>query len=404
VDHLAALASADADRDGRLDLLVSVVQAGLDSWRAILQTADGGFAAGPAHAGGFTYGDLVLEGGLAVGDLNGDGNVDVASTNTDIVVPPGPPGQSGFAPIVSVYAGAGDGTFTVEPRGPYVVVHLRRGVAAGIADLDGDGRAELLVADAAAHELTIHRDALGANGIMTVPLPGLSGLAGALDVNGDGVPDLVLGAGSAPGTIAVALARPLPAGSAPDFGRLEVGSAGGVADVTVENRGTAPLAVAGVAISGAAAGDFSIARDACSGTSLASAARCSVGVRFRPTAVGRHDAAIVVSDGGGEPLRLAVTGVGLASLAVRAGCATRPRRARTRLTCGVVLAPGLTPYRVALRLVLGRRVRASVDLRAGGRAVLRAQRPLTHGRYTLVAVVVTADGRSLEARRAVAIV
>jgi hypothetical protein len=60
---------------------------------------------------------------------------------------------------------------------------------------------------------------------------------------------------------------------------------------------------------------------------------------------------------------------------------------------------------VTLRLVQGR-VRALADVRASGPVVLpslRAGRRLTTGRYTLVAVVVLADGRSRQSRRAVAL-
>jgi hypothetical protein len=285
-----------------------------------------------------------------------------------------------------------------------VVHHLRVGVAAGAADLDRDGRAELLVADLAEQKLVIHRDALGADALLAVPMPAPTRLASALDVNGDGAPDLVLGRGAAPGTIAVALARPVAAGGAPDLGAHELGAPDTAVDVAVEDRGVAPLAVSGVALSGAAPGDFAITADACSDTTVPGGGRCRLRVRFHPTAVGARSAQIVISDARGEVLRLALAGTGLASTAVRVGCASRPNDHRRRLRCAVVLGPGPAPGRLALRLVRGGHAWARAEVRTGGRLVLRAPRPLARGRYTLVASVVATDGRSGETRRDVTVV
>lgn len=126
-----AVALADVDRDGAADLVVAN-----SGWWQTASTVSvrlgdgrGGFAAGQQ-----LY-DLYATGGyrprsVAVGDLNGDGWADVATANWD-------------SQNVSVLYNRGDGTFgtTITRSAPASAYSG----AIAITDLDGDGRADLVV-------------------------------------------------------------------------------------------------------------------------------------------------------------------------------------------------------------------------------------------------------------------
>jgi hypothetical protein len=79
------------------------------------------------------------------------------------------------------------------------------------------------------------------------------------------------------------------------FGEVAVGERGDIRDVTVENPGSGRLVLAGIAVEGAAAGDFRLVPGSCEGAGfVAPQAGCTVGVRFLPTAEGRRSARLVV--------------------------------------------------------------------------------------------------------------
>ncbi len=132
--------------------------------------------------------------GVVVGDFNGDGHPDIA-----VAMLGADPCSSPCAPGVYVLLGQGGGTFAAPVR----VDSSSRPLLA-TADLNGDGRADLVVADAG--EITGNSQTPGVvhiylgqsngqfqSGTPTVPALFFSDLAVA-DLNKDGKPDIILGA------------------------------------------------------------------------------------------------------------------------------------------------------------------------------------------------------------------
>lgn len=164
-----AVAIADVDRDGRLDLLVADYGSGTVS--VVLGRADGGYSARAyASVGG-------APSALAVADLNGDGLADLAVTNA-------------VSNTVSVLLGNGDGTFGVAKASATGM----NPCAVAIADLDADARPDLLVVNLASNTVSVLLGRPGGAfpdrldvGVGTSPHAFAVG-----DLNGDGKPDLAV--------------------------------------------------------------------------------------------------------------------------------------------------------------------------------------------------------------------
>jgi hypothetical protein len=163
-----AIAAADVDADGRTDLLAAGPTAGAE---VLLALPDGGF--GPRRQG---TPPLVRAAGFA--DFDGDGRVDLALASDP-------------ANAVHLFPGDGAGRFGPAPRA--LAGSGAQAVAA--ADFDGDGVSDLAVANALSNDVSILPAAGGgAFGAETrVPLPGEGAFAiAAADLNEDGAPDLVV--------------------------------------------------------------------------------------------------------------------------------------------------------------------------------------------------------------------
>ncbi|HWV85466.1 MAG TPA: choice-of-anchor D domain-containing protein [Capillimicrobium sp.] len=101
------------------------------------------------------------------------------------------------------------------------------------------------------------------------------------------------------------------------FGTQRVGTSTTPQTVTVTNSATGmnagPLVIAdgGVTVTGAAAGDYAIDSDECSGQTLAPSGSCTVEVVFAPTTTGSRAATLsIASNASGSPTGVALSGTG----------------------------------------------------------------------------------------------
>jgi len=199
-DNFESLALADLNGDGKLDLI------------AVLNTPP---AQGIAYGGVWTFlgkGDGTFQPGVrqvltsrpqlmaafsvAIGDLNGDGKPDL------VIAAPGA--------SLNIFMGNGDGTFNPSAMTLGALVEAQAQVSVALADLNGDGKLDLVIAPCVSAQGVYGVGiALGnGNGGFQTPvvyaavLPGFYSGAGLIDMvatgdlNGDGIPDIVTSAGT----------------------------------------------------------------------------------------------------------------------------------------------------------------------------------------------------------------
>ena len=190
-----SVAVADVNGDGKPDLIVAN-QLGCNSCSSgvvsvLLGKGDGTFQAAVSYGSGGSDADSVV-----VADTNGDGKPDLVVMNQALCGNLCGNGQ------VGVLLGNGDGTFqaaVIYDAGAYL------GYAVAVADLNGDGKPDLVVADGSTSRcLSCGVSVVGVllgngNGtfkpVVTYALFAAGGLPMSLavaDVNGDGKPDLVV--------------------------------------------------------------------------------------------------------------------------------------------------------------------------------------------------------------------
>ncbi|MEU9701604.1 FG-GAP-like repeat-containing protein [Streptomyces sp. NPDC047981] len=166
------ISAADLDGDGHLDLVTSNSSTGTLS--VLLGDGTGGFGTASSVSAG-----VALPSKLELADLDQDGTPDA------VVVAPGSPGR------VALLLGDGAGGFAAAS----VLSAGANLSSASVSDLNGDGHADLAVASAGSAEVVVlEGDGTGAFG---TPLAfGLNGgtnpqAAATADLDGDGRPDVV---------------------------------------------------------------------------------------------------------------------------------------------------------------------------------------------------------------------
>lgn len=125
--------------------------------------------------------------GVELGDVNGDGILDIVTANICFDPP--------FDSTVSVFIGAGDGTFAEMLGSPYVLSSADGASLPVISDLDGDGWPDILTTNASAGSVSILLNDAGGSFSEAPESPTAVGngtrQVAVGDLDGDGHPDLV---------------------------------------------------------------------------------------------------------------------------------------------------------------------------------------------------------------------
>ncbi len=180
-----SLVVGDFNNDGNLDLATAnagnnTTDSELNSISILLGTSNGTFQPRVDHS---TWFPLIA---LVVGDFNNDGNMDLIHLSIDT--------SAWDDPYVHVLVGDGQGSFVT---GHYEYVYGYSPVGMTIADLNADGRLDVVTVDAGRNTVSVlmgngdgslSYSGLGNSDFFTGPLPQAVAVG---DFTGDGIPDLI---------------------------------------------------------------------------------------------------------------------------------------------------------------------------------------------------------------------
>ena len=300
----SAIGTADLNGDGRPDLLAA--NQGEDTTSVLLNTTEPG-ASTPSFAAQQAFATGEAPSAIGTADLNGDGRPDLLAANqgedtTSVLLNTTEPGAStpSFAAQQAFATGEAPS-------------------AIGTADLNGDGRPDLLAANQGEDTTSV---------LLNTTEPGAStpsfaaqqafatgeapSAIGTADLNGDGGPDLVaadagtddvavlldtqyaasISPATVTGTIHYAIPRVSLSLGTLSFGEQLAGSTTSKTE-TISNTGGAELDIEGIAIVGADAGHFSQTNSCPSALPVGSS--CPVEVEYTPTGDGASNANLAVS-------------------------------------------------------------------------------------------------------------
>ncbi len=224
----SAVAVQDLNGDGKLDIVLANTSSTVG---VLLNAGTGTFpATATTYASGATSGNASA---VAVGDVNADGKADIVVLNTN-------------DSTVGLLLGSGTGTFQAATT--YVVGSYAYPTGLALADVNNDGRADVLVANNTTSSVGVllsrSTGGLGtATQLSTGSRSPQSLTAG--DMNGDGKPDIIFGSSagevvvllnSGTGTFTATMAPAYPSGGS-SVQRVRVGdvNADGKLDVVTAN-------------------------------------------------------------------------------------------------------------------------------------------------------------------------
>jgi hypothetical protein len=184
-DFIASVAIADVNGDGIPDLVAAAAGTSF-TVKVLLGKGDGSFQLAHSYPVG------PQPSFVAVGDFNGDGKSDLAVANS-------------FSSNVSVLLGNGDGTFQAPPRydtGSFPIAAVAR-------DLNGDGIPDLAMVvglgGGDSVSVLLGQAGGGFQAAVQYPVGKATGTLAVADVNGDGIPDLVVPTAGAAANYAVSV-------------------------------------------------------------------------------------------------------------------------------------------------------------------------------------------------------
>ena len=321
----------DVNGDGKPDLVVAqcsgyelgICSEGLGAVGVLLGNGNGTFQAAVNYdsTGENSTSGYGQTNAVALADLNGDGNLDILVTNFQSG------DQGGLDGSLAVLLGNGNGTFQSA------VNYDPGGAASGlaIADLTGNGKLDAVVIESLCFNCYTNN---GNPSPSVAVFPGngdgtfqsatgfFAASAGAVsvvaaDLNGDGKPDLVLGAviqsnGTYNRSVGVLLNTSTTAVLSPaslTFAPQAPGISSSPQTITLSNIGLAAISISGIAIGGTDASGFAETNDCPS--ALAVNSSCQIKVTSVPNGAGGQTAELSVSDNlPGSPQTAVLTGTG----------------------------------------------------------------------------------------------